>query len=103
MLESLDFKKIAIAFVAATGTIFAMGAVFSDYRDLPTKVGANTDAIHENREAIRTTSEKLDAVLCLLIQDQFADAGAELNPLICLNPGVNPNSFLPGSPLAPGR
>ena len=97
MLDHLDLKKLAVAFLAATGTVFAMGAVFSDYRDLPATVSTNTEAIHENREAIRTTSDKLDSVLCLLIQDQIAEQGADLNPLLCLNPGVTASSFLPGS------
>ena len=97
MLQDLDLKKIVVAFLAIVGTVFTMGAVFSDYRDLPARVSNNTEGIHENRAAIEDTSEKLDAVLCLLIQDQIAEQGADLNPLLCLNPGVTASSFLPGS------
>lgn len=101
MWENIDLKKIVVAFLAMAGTVFTLGAVFSDYRDLPHQVSTNTDGIHENREAIRNTSAKLDAVLCLLVQDQIAPEGAKLNPLLCLDPGVK-SSFLPGSPALPG-
>jgi len=101
MFKDLDIKKLIVAFLAMTGTVFTLGAVFSDYRDLPIKVERNTDAIHDNREAIRGTSQKLDAVLCLLVQDQFLGPDEELNPLLCLNGGVTPSSFLPGLPEQP--
>ena len=92
-------KKIFIAVAAVMGTVFTMGSAFADYRDLPEKVSNNTEAIHENAEAIERSDAKLDAVLCILVQDQLTPEGEELNPLLCLNGNLaDAASFLPGSP-----
>lgn len=97
-ITQIDFKKAVVGILAVAGTIFALGAVSRDYRDLPEKVAVQGREIQINQRAIESTGEKLDAVLCLLIQDQVAEPGEVLNPLICLNGGASTGSFLPFRP-----
>lgn len=97
-IQDIDMKKAIIALVAVAGSLITLGSLFHEYRDLPEKVEGNAVAIRQNQRVISETNDKLDAVLCLLIQDQVAEPGQDLNPLLCLNAGASISSFLPSRP-----
>lgn len=98
-LANIDLKKGVLILLALAGTIFTFGGIARDYRQLPSKVTNNTDAIQANTQAIESTNGKLDSVLCLLVQDQVTPEGEPLNPLLCLRPGEVPEAFSPFPPM----